>query len=115
LKGIIAEGFEQKLTGDQIAQRIAADPVAFGPARSRNIARYEVASAQEEGRAAYFRKAGFPQKEWSDHDGCPICQGNAAQGPIDMSKAFQSGHEHAPAHPSCRCTVLPVGKASAAE
>lgn len=115
LKGIIAEGFEQKLTGDQIAQRIAADPVAFGPARSRNIARTEIASAQEEGRSVYFKKAGFPQKEWSDHDGCPICQGNAAQGPIDMSKAFQSGHEHAPAHPSCRCTVLPVGKASAAE
>lgn len=108
LRAVIADGFENKLTGEQIAQNIAADPEAFGPARSRNIARYEVANAQEEGRLHYLRKAGVQRKEWSDQDGCPVCVGNAEQGPIPMDKAFKSGHTHAPAHPNCRCSILPV-------
>lgn len=108
LRAVIADGFERKLTGEQIAQNIAADPEAFGPARSRNIARYEVAYAQEEGREAYLKKAGVKRKEWSDQDGCPVCVGNAEQGPIPMDKAFKSGHTHAPAHPNCRCSILPV-------
>lgn len=108
LQSIIADGIDRKLTGEQIAQNIAADPEAFGPARSRNIARYEVANAQEEGRLHYLRKAGVQRKEWSDQDGCPICKGNAAQGAIPLESAFQSGHIHAPAHPNCRCSILPV-------
>ena len=108
LQSIIADGIDRKLTGEQIAQNIAADPEAFGPARSRNIARYEVAYAQEEGREAYLKKAGVKRKEWSDQDGCPVCVGNAEQGPIPMDRAFKSGHTHAPAHPNCRCSILPV-------
>lgn len=108
LQSIIADGIDRKLTGEQIAQNIAADPEAFGPARSRNIARYEVANAQEEGRLHYLRKAGVQRKEWSDQDGCPICKANSAQGPVAIEAAFQSGHVHAPAHPNCRCSILPV-------
>ena len=115
LRDIIADGLENKLTSEKIAQAIAADNESFSPGRSRMIARTEVAGAQEEGRLAYFRKAGIKQKQWSDQDGCPDCQANADQGPIDIDEEFQSGDQHAPAHPHCVCATIPVGDADVPE
>ena len=111
LNKILADGINQNMTGEQIAQAIAADPVAFGPARSRNIARYEVANAQEEGKMHYLRKAGYTRKTWSDQDGCSICVANSEDGAIPLDRPFSSGHFHAPAHPNCRCTIIPAGDA----
>jgi SPP1 gp7 family putative phage head morphogenesis protein len=39
---------------------------------------------------------------------CPICMANAAAGPVDVGAAFPSGDKHPPAHPRCRCAVMPV-------
>lgn len=37
---------------------------------------------------------------------CDICLANAAAGWISTTGAFPSGHQHAPAHPACRCANL---------
>lgn len=112
LRSVLSNGIASGMTPEQIAQAISENDPSFGPARSRMIARTETAAAQEEGRTAYFKAAGIKQKQWSDQDGCEVCQANAAQGPIGINEDFQSGDAHAPAHPHCRCTVIPVGEAS---
>ena len=107
IKKRVEQAFEQKLTPAQLSELVSQDQ-AFSPRRALNIARTETATAQEAGSFAYYKAAGVPKKKWSDQDGCPICKGNAAQEPIPMDKPFQSGHMTGPAHPSCRCTIIPV-------
>lgn len=36
---------------------------------------------------------------------CEMCDDNAAQGWIDQDALFESGHDEAPFHPSCYCSV----------
>lgn len=115
LRVVLSDGIANGKTPEQIAQEIAENDPSFGPARSRMIARTETATAQEEGRTAYFKAAGIKQKQWSDQDGCDVCQANAAQGPIGIDEDFLSGDAHAPAHPNCLCVTVPVGEASEAE
>lgn len=107
IRAAVADAFENHLTPNQLAEKIQAAH-AFSPARALNIARTETAFAQGAGQVKYFEAAGVKKKRWTDQDGCPICQANAAQGAIQMDKAFQSGDMHGPAHPSCRCTVVPA-------
>lgn len=102
----VSQAFEEHWTPSELSQRIADDK-AFGPIRANNIARTEIATAQEVGSLSYFKAAGVTGKRWSDADGCPICKANAAQGIIPIDQDFQSGHQHAPAHPACRCRIIP--------
>jgi hypothetical protein len=103
----VSKAFEDGWTPEALAQKINEHD-AFGHRRARNIARTEIAAAQDFGSLSYFKAAGVPGKKWSAYDACPICQANAAQGEIKIDEAFQSSHQHGPAHPSCRCRVLPV-------
>lgn len=103
----VSKAFEEGWTPEALAQKINEHD-AFGHRRARNIARTEIAAAQDFGSLSYFKAAGVPGKKWSQYDACPVCKANAAQGAIPIDEAFQSGHQHGPAHPSCRCRVLPV-------
>lgn len=38
---------------------------------------------------------------------CPRCQQNAASGPVRAGQPFPSGDTRPPAHPRCRCAVIP--------
>lgn len=107
IRDTVSRAFEDGLTPSQVSQAITEDK-AFQPRRALNIARTELATAQDFGSLTYFKEAGVQGKKWSQYDACPTCQANAAQGAIPIDEAFQSGHQHAPAHPSCRCRVLPV-------
>lgn len=107
LRAAVADAFENHLTPNQLAEKIAAS-ASFSPARALNIARTETAFAQGDGHIRYFKAAGVEKKRWTDQDGCPICQDNAHAGAIPVDKAFPSGDMHGPAHPSCRCTVVPA-------
>jgi hypothetical protein len=44
-----------------------------------------------------------------DDDGvqCPDCDDNALAGPLARGETFPTGHVHPPAHPGCRCLVVP--------
>jgi hypothetical protein len=107
LRSTISKAFEDHLTPNQLAEQIA-DASGFSPARALNIARTETANAQGEGKLDYFRASGIERKEWTDSDGCPDCVANAEQGPIPIDDEFQSGDDHEPAHPGCRCAVVPA-------
>ncbi len=44
-----------------------------------------------------------------DGDGhCPDCDDNALAGPTAKGQAFPTGQLHPPAHPGCRCLLVPV-------
>lgn len=46
----------------------------------------------------------------ADEDDCPgeSCRANAAAGSVIPGASFPSGHDSPPAHPGCRCSVVPV-------
>jgi hypothetical protein len=102
----VAKAFEDVWSPQKLAEQIAADH-AFSPARAMAIARDQIATAQEVGSFEYFKAAGVTGKRWSQYDACPTCTGNAAQGVIKIADEFASGHIHAPAHPNCRCRIIP--------
>lgn len=74
------------------------------------VATTETARAQSQASMAYYQQAGIDGVEWwtAPTDACPICLGNAAQGPIRRGQTFSSGEDAPPAHPRCRCTVAPA-------
>jgi hypothetical protein len=44
-----------------------------------------------------------------DEDGhCPDCDDNALAGPTAKGETFPTGQLHPPAHPGCRCLLVPV-------
>ena len=44
-----------------------------------------------------------------DDDGhCPDCDDNALAGPTAKGETFPTGQLHPPAHPGCRCLLVPV-------
>ena len=47
--------------------------------------------------------------EWlGTDDSCDLCVGNAAAGPVRPGDLFPSGHRSPPAHPRCRCCLIPA-------
>ena len=42
------------------------------------------------------------------HTGCADCADNTLAGAIAAGEEFPTGHVAAPAHPGCRCLVLPA-------
>lgn len=40
---------------------------------------------------------------------CPDCEDNSLSGTVAAGEPFPTGHAAAPAHPGCRCLVLPAG------
>jgi class 3 adenylate cyclase len=44
-----------------------------------------------------------------DQDGaCPDCDDNALAGPTPRGEVFPTGQPHPPAHPGCRCLLVPA-------
>jgi DivIVA domain-containing protein len=44
------------------------------------------------------------------HDLCPDCDDNRLAGDVAAGQEFPTGHNCAPAHPGCRCMLLPAGR-----
>lgn len=114
LRGQVAKAVEEGWTSIKLAEAIRAHD-AFSVARANNIARTEIAEAQEEGSMVYYRASGVvDRKKWSTAHGgdmCPRCIGAEAEGAIPLEATFEStGTVHAPGHQHCRCRVLPVLK-----
>jgi len=95
-------------------QRLAAsirDSYAFSPERAMTIARTETANADIQGNMIAYEKSGMVKgKRWlvAQSDYCPICERNGEDGEIGFDEPFNSGVFHPPAHPNCRCDVIPV-------
>lgn len=79
--------------------------------RARTIAATEMRSAIEQAEQQVAKNRKATHKLWltvADDNVCQVCRANEAQGVIEIEEKFQSGHQTAPAHPKCRCTVTYV-------
>ena len=98
---------------DDLAQAIEQAGVTRSAARATIIARTETTRAYSLGSIAAFQVSGVVDRlEWltaQDEKTCPECA--ALDGQVtEMWKSFDGGVMFPPAHPSCRCAILPVLK-----
>jgi hypothetical protein len=54
-----------------------------------------------------YREMQIGEMEWEVSDPCPKCAQNANQ-VVPIGGTFNSGNTQPPAHPNCRCALLPV-------
>jgi len=75
------------------------------------VAQTEITRAVSAATQNVYRRNGIESNEWAtaaDQRVCPVCDGNAADGPVRVGVAFDSGDTAPPAHPACRCALMPV-------
>jgi len=101
----LADSIEQGLS-DTRAARLINDAIG-SPSRALSIAITETNRAMSYGAITRYQAAKLEQMEWSTSDPCPICAKNSGQ-VIDIGGTFNSGGQMPPAHPHCRCALLPV-------
>jgi SPP1 gp7 family putative phage head morphogenesis protein len=95
----------RSLLKDQITSRVVTDA-----SRAGTIAVTEMSRALNTATVDNYKEFGVEKVEWLaiDTGVCDICPANEAQGPIPIGQMFESGDTEPPAHPNCRCTVVPV-------
>lgn len=112
-KGIrtsVITAIEEGWSNDELAKALV-DSYSFSEARAENIARTETAFADSAGNLKAYELSGMVKKKrWllAQSDYCPICEANHKAEVIDLDATFPDGSKAAPAHPKCRCDILPV-------
>lgn len=114
----LVQSFEDKWTYNRTVKEIralfagfsATAPQAHIRNRAELIAVNELGNAYSAGSLFVGRdlkSQGYAiEKAWAlAANPCPMCQGNAAQGWIDIDKVFSSGHDAPCGHPACRCSL----------
>ncbi|MHA6764693.1 NUDIX hydrolase [Streptacidiphilus sp. PAMC 29251] len=99
---------------------IGATIAALGKAITSTLGRLDTAVTialteitRSSGLAALFgyQQLGVSRVQWLiDPSGnvCPRCLANAGAGPVALGTTFPSGDRSVPAHPRCRCAVVPA-------
>lgn len=77
------------------------------PARALTIAITEGSRAMNLAAMDTYRELELDQIEWSSADPCDICAENDGV-VVAVGEDFPSGDSEPPAHPNCRCALLPV-------
>lgn len=77
------------------------------PARALTIAITEQNRAMSAASLFTYQDAGIEQIEWNAVQPCDLCAPNDGQ-VVTLGEAFDSGDTEPPAHPNCRCALLPV-------
>lgn len=88
------------------ASKLIARTVA-SPSRALMIAITESNRAVSAATVARYSEAGLQEMEWTTFDPCDICASNDGK-TVPIGGAFPSGHTQPPAHPHCRCALIPV-------
>ena len=101
----LADSIEQGLS-DTRAARLINDAIG-SPARALTIAITETNRAMSYGAISRYKEANLEQMEWETSDPCPTCAMNGGV-KVNIGGTFPSGAEMPPAHPHCRCALLPV-------
>lgn len=111
IRADIAKALEEGYTQEELSKLLQLN-YAFSEARADVIAMTEMRKALHGGAIEAWRESGVVvSKQWllsNDEGVCPVCEGNAEQGEIELNKDFQSGDDCPPAHPNCRCDCAPV-------
>lgn len=109
VRGLVSQTIEKGESLQALTKNLRSG-FGFSRSRAQLIAVTETTGAQTKGTLASYQSQGTEGKEWmtaQDERVCPICLGNAGDGPIPVGSPFSSG-EMGPGHPRCRCTLLPV-------
>lgn len=105
---VLADGLEAGKTPQEIATGLRG--ILNDPNWALLTAWTETNRAQSAAALDSYRLADVDAKEWftaNDQRVCALCEANEAQGAIGLDEAFTSGEQHPPAHPRCRCAVVP--------
>jgi hypothetical protein len=100
LSDSIAAGFSPGRAAKIIAAKIG------DPARALTIAITEQNRAVSMATMQNYQRFGLEKMEWSGAMPCEICAKNEGQ-VVAIGQPFNSGHTQPPAHPNCRCALLP--------
>ena len=100
LSDSIAAGFSPGRAAKIIAEKIG------DPARALTIAITEQNRAVSMATMQNYERFGLEKMEWSGAMPCDICAQNEGQ-VVAIGQPFNSGHTQPPAHPNCRCALLP--------
>lgn len=101
----LADSIAQGLS-DTRAARLINDAIG-NPARALSIAITETNRAMSFGAISRYQAANLEQMEWAVSDPCPECAINSGA-VVNIGSTFPSGANQPPAHPHCRCALLPV-------
>jgi SPP1 gp7 family putative phage head morphogenesis protein len=101
----IGEAIELGLSPKQAAKLISK--TVASPMRALMIAITESNRAVSAATVARYQDAGLAEMEWTTFDPCPTCAQNDGQ-TVAIGAPFPSGNTQPPAHPNCRCALLPV-------
>lgn len=111
---IRAQVVEAMQNGDSVQELVGRlkESHAFSNTRARTIARTETAIADNTGNLIGWDETGLVAgKRWitaEDDKVSAICNTNGKMGVIGLHEHFAHGGMTPPAHPNCRCTVVPV-------
>lgn len=101
LSDSIAAGLDAERAAIMIGRHVAS------PARALTIAITEQNRAMSFGSIQRYKEAELEKMEWHVSDPCDKCAQNSGQ-VVVIGQAFNSGNNQPPAHPHCRCVLLPV-------
>lgn len=107
LRELVAQAIREGWSNDQLADALLGDD-AFSGSRAEMIARTETADADVQGNLIGWKESGVvAQKQWivAQDQVCDICEPFDGM-IVDLDEEFPEGDP--PAHPNCRCDVLPV-------
>jgi SPP1 gp7 family putative phage head morphogenesis protein len=101
LSNAITLGLDAESAAVMIGKHVA------NPSRALTIAITEQNRAMSFSTIQRYQAAGLQKMEWAVSDPCDICAKNDGQ-IIQIGQTFASGDAQPPAHPHCRCVLLPV-------
>jgi hypothetical protein len=101
LSDAIAAGLDAEHAAVMIGRHVAS------PSRALTIAITEQNRAMSFGSIQRYKEAELEKMEWHTSDPCDKCAKNGGVEVI-IGQAFPSGNTQPPAHPHCRCVLLPV-------
>lgn len=113
LTDILVQGAMQGAGVDHIARDMTTTLRSTWPelssGRARTIANTEINRAMSRATRDAYSRNGIEAQEWittGDDRVCDVCDANESQGAVTTE--FGSGDDYPPAHPNCRCALIPV-------
>lgn len=110
LQGAIGDWLEAGEAFPALQSRVTE--IFNDPVRAEMIAVTETTRVIAEGNTQAWEALGVPEREWRtavDELVCPIC-GGLHQKRAKVGEPFPGNIANPPAHPNCRCTIVPVIK-----
>jgi SPP1 gp7 family putative phage head morphogenesis protein len=107
LAKVLADGLDAGGDVNAIADKLR--PLLKDPQWAETIAVTETSRAIAAAAHSTYAQYGITKMSWATaaDDACAICLANEAAGLIGIDDRFPSGDQFPPAHPRCRCGLVP--------